>query len=70
MDVQTTFDVFIRTGLPIVYALLSDRKAATYVHLFSVLFEEAKRMDKRFDPHLITTDFEPGIAKAITLEVD
>lgn len=57
------------TGLPVVYALLTDRKAATYVHLFNVLIEEAKRLNKKFDPQLIMTDFEPGIAKAIALEV-
>ena len=53
-----------------VYALLSDRKAATYVHLFNVLMEEANRMNKKFDPQLIMADFEPGIAKAIALEVE
>jgi hypothetical protein len=53
----------------VVYALLSDRKAKTYIHLFNILFEEAKRSNKKLDPRLIMTDFEPGIAKAISLEV-
>ena len=52
------------------YALLPDRKAVTYVHLLNVLSEEARRMNKKFDPLLIMTDFEPDIAKAIALEVE
>lgn len=56
-------------GVPVVYALLCDRKAMTYVHLFNVLSDEAKRLNKTFNPSLIMTDFEPGIAKAISLEV-
>ncbi len=39
------------------------------IHLFQVLFVEAKRLNKKFDPRLIMTDFEPGIAKAIGREV-
>lgn len=56
-------------GIPIVYALLPDRKAITYVHVFSVLFAEAQRLNKTFDPAIIMTDFEPGLSKAICLEV-
>ena len=52
-----------------VYALLPDRKTTTYIYLFNILFAEAKKFDKTFDPSLIMTDFEAGIAKAITLEV-
>ena len=54
--------------LPVVYALLPDRKAVTYVHLLSVLSEEARRRGKYFAPSLIMTNFEPGIAKAIIVE--
>ncbi len=56
-------------AVPVVYALLPDRKATTYIHLFNVLFTEANKFNKKFDPQLIMTDFEPGLAKAITLEV-
>ncbi len=51
------------------YALLSDHKAITHIYLFNVLFPEANRFNKKFDPLLIMTDFEPDIAKAISLEV-
>ena len=56
------------TCVPVVYALLPDRKAIIYVHLLNVLSDEARKRDKKFDPSLIMTDFEPGIAKAISLE--
>ena len=55
--------------MPIVYALLPDRKAITYVHVFGVLFAEAQRLNKTFDPSIIMTDFETGLSKAISLEV-
>jgi hypothetical protein len=55
--------------VPVLYALLSDRKAPTYVHLFNVLFDEAERLNKKFEPKLIMTDFESGLSKAISLEV-
>ncbi len=51
------------------YALLSDHKAMTHIYLFHVLFPEANRFNKKFDPPLIMTDFELDIAKAISLEV-
>ena len=60
---------FAFIGLPMVYALLPDRKTTTYIYLFNVLFTEAKKSGKAFDPSLIMTDFEPGVAKAITLQV-
>ena len=40
------------TCLPVVYALLPDRKAVTYVHLLNVLSDEARKRDKNFDPAL------------------
>ncbi|CAF3481758.1 unnamed protein product [Rotaria sp. Silwood2] len=56
------------TYVPVVYALLANRKAVTYVHLFNVLFAEPNKCNKKIDPLLIMTDFDPGIAKAIILE--
>jgi len=53
----------------VVYELLLDHKAITYIYLFNVLFPEANRFNKKFDPLLIMTDFKPDIAKAISLEV-
>ncbi|CAF4434760.1 unnamed protein product, partial [Rotaria magnacalcarata] len=52
----------------VMYALLPDHKAITYVHLFNILFAEAKPFNKKFDPILIMSNFEPGIAKEIALE--
>jgi hypothetical protein len=63
------YDTFIEIGVPVLYALLSDREAPTYIHLFSILFDEAKRLNKKFDPKIIMTDFEPGLAQAISVEV-
>ncbi|CAF1300833.1 unnamed protein product [Rotaria magnacalcarata] len=59
----STIDVLV------MYALLPDHKAITYVHLFNILFAEAKPFNKKFDPILIMSNFEPGIAKEIALEV-
>lgn len=61
--------LFVKIGVPFIYAVLPDRKAITYIHLFNILFAEAKILNKKFDPILIMSDFEPGIAKAIALEV-
>jgi hypothetical protein len=61
--------VLIVIGVLVVYALLPDCKAVTYVHLLNVLFAGAKKLNKKFDPLLIMTDFEACIAKAIILEV-
>ena len=52
-----------------VYALLPDRKAKTYAYLLNVLFVEAGKCGEKFDPAMIMTDFEAGIAKAILLQV-
>jgi hypothetical protein len=49
--------------------LLPDRKATTYVYLFHVLFSEAEKVNKQFNPFLIMTDFEPAISRAISTMV-
>ncbi|CAF3352145.1 unnamed protein product [Rotaria sp. Silwood1] len=56
------------TCVPVVYALLPDRKAPTYINLFNVLFVEAKKLNKIFNPSIIMTDFEPGLSKSISIE--
>ncbi len=63
------YNAFIETGVPVLHALLSNRKTSTYIHLFNVLFDEAKRLNKKFVPQTIMTDFEPGLTKAISVEV-
>ncbi|CAF4963807.1 unnamed protein product, partial [Rotaria socialis] len=47
------------TSVPVVYALLPDRKAVTYIDSFNVLFGSAKLIIKKLAPLLIMTDFEP-----------
>lgn len=56
-------------GVPVVYALLPDRKAVTYIHLFNILFVAARRFNKIFSPLVIMTDFEQALEKAIKIEV-
>ena len=60
---------FILVGVPVVYALLPDRKAITYVYVFNVLLSEARKLGKNLQPSLVMTDFEGGLTKAIALEV-
>ncbi|CAF2106220.1 unnamed protein product [Rotaria magnacalcarata] len=62
--------LFIAIGIPAVYALLPDKRTATYCYLFHILFTEAQKLNKLFAPTrmLIMTDFEAGVAKAISLE--
>lgn len=59
----------IFVGVPVVYALLPDRKAITYVYVFNVLLSEARKLGKSLQPSLVMTDFEGGLTKAISLEV-
>lgn len=63
------FIIKIQTGVQVVYALLSDRKAATYIHLFNILFTATKKFNKKIEPLIKMTDFEPALEKAIKLEV-
>ena len=56
------------TCLPVVYGLSPDRKTVTYMHLFHAFSDEARRREKKCDPTLIMSDFESGIAKAVSLE--
>lgn len=59
----------ISVGVPVVYALLPDRKAITYVYVFNVLLSEARKLGKNLQPSLIMTDFEDGLTKAISMEI-
>ncbi len=52
-------------AVPCVIALLPDRSASIYKHLFELLQQEAKQLRLKFIPDIITTDFEPGLIKAI-----
>ncbi|CAF2853534.1 unnamed protein product, partial [Rotaria sp. Silwood2] len=62
------YGTLIEIGVPVLYAVLPDRKASTYIHLFTILFDHAKRLNKKCDPKIVMTDFEPGLTKAISLE--
>ncbi|CAF1401753.1 unnamed protein product [Adineta ricciae] len=55
------------TCVPAVYAFLPGRKAQTYLYLFNVLFNQAKKFNQELDPVNIMTDFESGLIKAISI---
>ena len=57
--------VLFQLGVPVVYSLLTNRKSIKYIYLFNVLLATAKQFNKKLDPQLIMTDFEPAIEKAI-----
>ena len=56
-------------AVPCVIALLPGRSAISYKHLFELLQQEAKQLRLKFKPDIITTDFEPGLVKAINDQV-
>ncbi len=56
-------------AVPCIIALLPGRSAIIYKHLFELLQQEAKQLRLKFKPDIITTDFEPGLIKAINDQV-
>ncbi|CAF4218278.1 unnamed protein product [Rotaria sp. Silwood2] len=54
--------------VPVVHSLLPDRKTSNYLYLFNILFDQAKKFNKKLDPVHIMTDFEPGLTKAILIQ--
>jgi hypothetical protein len=51
--------------VPCVLALLPGRSAIVYKHLFQLLDEEATQLHMRFEPSIITSDFEQGLIAAV-----
>jgi hypothetical protein len=54
--------------IPVVYSLLPDKRAATYVTFFNVIQNEAIALGLTFDPTVIMSDFESGIIRAVTVQ--
>ncbi|CAF4087684.1 unnamed protein product [Adineta steineri] len=54
-----------RSCVPVVYALLPDRKAPNYLYLFSVLFDQTKTFNRKLDPVNIMTDFELDLTGSV-----
>jgi hypothetical protein len=63
------YNTFIEIGVPVLYALLPDKKVPTYIHIFNVLFDEATRLNKKSNPEIIMIDFEPGLLREISAAV-
>ncbi len=59
----------VSLAIPCIIALLPGRAANIYKHLFELLKEEAKQLRLNFNPDFMTTDFEPGLIKAVKDEV-
>lgn len=52
--------------LPLIYCLLSDKSAATYVAVFGILQTEAVKANLVLQPRRFISDFESGIIRAET----
>jgi hypothetical protein len=55
--------------IPCIIALLPGRSSAVYQHIFDLLNDEAKELGLEFKPKILSTDFEPGLIKAIQFQV-
>lgn len=55
--------------IPCIIALLPGRSSAVYQHIFDLLNDEANELGLEFKPKILSTDFEPGLVKAIQLRV-
>ncbi|CAF1674122.1 unnamed protein product [Adineta ricciae] len=52
-------------AIPCIISLLPGRSAMVYQYIFDLLKNEAKELGLTFAPDVITSDFEPGLIKAI-----
>ena len=52
-------------GLLVVFSLLPNRRAATYVEIFERLKQEAIKINKTFNPKKIVSDFESSLLSAV-----
>ena len=68
-EVVEQFPLDYWIGLPVVYCLMSNRKASTYTELFRRLKQEAGAMNEEFQPKQIVTDFETALLPVIRQEV-
>ena len=52
-----------------IIGLLPGRPSAVYQHIFDLLSDEAIELGLEFGPEMVSTDYEPGLIKAIKLRV-
>ena len=55
--------------IPCIIGLLPGRSSAVYQYIFDLLIDEAVELGLEFKPELVSTDYEPGLIKAIILRV-
>ncbi|CAF3588472.1 unnamed protein product [Rotaria sp. Silwood1] len=67
-QVYTIHAIKHEKGYPCVIGLLCDRKARTYRELFRELKTHATRLKAAFNPHIITSDFEKALIRAVADE--
>jgi hypothetical protein len=58
-----------RLDFPCVISLLSGKSTDTYLQLFSELEQHAERLNKKFDPRHVMSDFEMSSIKAVKQKV-
>jgi hypothetical protein len=54
--------------VPLVYALLSDKKSATYYSLLNIIRDALARLGLLLNPKCIMSDFESGLMEAVKLQ--
>ncbi|CAF1405547.1 unnamed protein product, partial [Rotaria sordida] len=64
-QVFTMYCIHHDQAIPCIIALLPGRSAMIYQYIFDLLDNEAKELGLSFGPDTITSDFEPGLIKAI-----
>jgi len=58
-----------RLDLPCVISLLSGKSTDVYLQLFSELEQHAERLNKKFNPQHVMSDFEMSLIKAVKQKV-
>ncbi|CAF1982946.1 unnamed protein product [Rotaria magnacalcarata] len=58
-------DSFLKRGFPVVFCLLPNRWATTYVELFERLKQEAIAMNPTLEPKRVVSDFESSLISAV-----
>ncbi|XP_046376315.1 uncharacterized protein LOC124149027 [Haliotis rufescens] len=54
--------------VPLVFALLPDKKQSTYLRLFTILKQKANQMNLQLQPNFVFTDFETAAQNAAKIE--
>jgi len=68
--IKTAYVVYIsRLDFPCVISLLSGKSTDIYHQLFSELEYHAERLNMKFEPSHVMSDFEMSLIKAVKLKV-